>query len=109
MSARKLSAFAALALSVLAASAAPASAQARDDESVVVRFADIDLARPSGLAKLDARLRFAANRVCSSGARDASSLRVDAECRAKALAGARSELGALRSRGIGRTEVALRR
>ena len=109
MFARKLSVLAAAAIALVAAGS-PASAQERDDESHVVRFNDLDLSKPSALARLDARLKVAAFKVCNSGLRDARSLGQDAECRARALAGARTEVAALTNgRGGGRTEVALRR
>jgi UrcA family protein len=110
MFARKASALAALALITIAASAgSAAAAQEREDQSVVVRFGDLDLARPSGLARLDTRLRYAATAVCNSRSRDLNALREDSECRARALAGARTEVAAITSKGGARTEVAMRR
>jgi UrcA family protein len=109
MFARKVAAFAALALTAVAASASSASAQEREDQSVLVRFADLDLSRPSGLARLDVRLRSAASQVCNSGGRDARSLSDDRDCRARALSGARTKVAALVEGRNGRTEVALRR
>jgi UrcA family protein len=109
MFARKASAFAFLALAAVAGSAGAASAQEREDQTVVVRFADLDLTRPSGMARLDTRLRHAARTVCDSRARDARSLREDADCRARALSDARTDVAALTSKGGGRTEVAMRR
>jgi UrcA family protein len=110
MFARKASAFAILALAAVAGSAgSAAAAQEREVETIVVRFADLDLTRPSGMARLDTRLRHAARTVCDSRARDVKSLRQDAECRDRAFADARTEVAALTSRGAGRTEVAMRR
>src|SRR4051812_27365451 len=110
MFARTLSAFAAAALTLTAAAAATvASAEEMDTQSVVVRVDDLNLGNQAGLARLDNRLKVAARGVCDSGARDLKSLRLDAECRAKALAGARTEVAAIVSGRSGRTEVALRR
>ena len=110
MFARKLSVLAAATFAVAAfVGSTPAAAQERDEESIVVRFNDLDLAGSSGMARLDTRLKSAAAKVCNSGARDVRSLRIDAECRTKALAGARTEVAALTGGRGGRTEVALRR
>jgi UrcA family protein len=109
MFARKLSVLAAASAALAGALATPAAAQATEDQSVVVRFADPDLDNPAGMARLDTRLKTAAFSVCNSGARDARTLRQDAECRARALAGARTELAALGKGLGGRTQVALRR
>jgi len=44
----------------------PASADASDIPSVTVKFADLDISRPAGAAKLYGRIQGAANVVCSA-------------------------------------------
>jgi UrcA family protein len=110
MLARPLPALAVAALTALAvATAGPALAEDLETTSILVTFGDLDLATSHGMARLDTRLRTAAYKVCDSGLRDVHSLRVDRECRAKALEGARTEVAALLGGRSGRTQVAMRR
>ncbi len=57
-------------LAILAATAVlPAAADGRFvEESLAVRYTDLDLGKEAGVAKLYGRLRNAAEQVCSSGA-----------------------------------------
>ena len=113
MFARPFFAVAAASLAVLpVAAGGSAQAQALDTASVLVRVGDLDLGNAKDMKRLDTRLKSAARSVCDSGSgiRDIQVLRDDAECRAHALTGARTEVAALtRSVVGGRTEVALRR
>jgi UrcA family protein len=108
MFARTVSTLAAAALSTIALAGSPAIAGQVETSSVIVSFADLNLGQPQGMATLDSRLRIAARRVCDTGERDTHSRRLEAECRVKAVAGARTEVAAITRTGD-RTEVALAR
>lgn len=59
-----------------AAATMPVAAQ----RSVVVSYADLNLASDHGRNVLDARIRFAARNVCETGARDVASLTASSRC-----------------------------
>jgi UrcA family protein len=81
--------------------AAPAAASPVGEDNVVVGIAGLDLARPSDAARLDMRLRRAAEEVC--GTADGRDLRLSgavAACRTEAIARARADVEiAMRSGG----------
>lgn len=69
-------------LTAVALFVAPAAAFAADDvPQTTVNIADLDLTTPAGIARLDARVEYAARSMCYSGGRDGQSLRFEAECR----------------------------
>jgi len=83
-----------LALAAVAASLAAtgvAVSPAFAAESVVVSYADLNLANTAGRQALDARLAFAVEQVCADGALDARSLASTRACRADAGAEAASQ------------------
>lgn len=73
--------------------AAPASAA---EPSVVVSFADLDLATPAGKAALDERIEAAVDKVCTEVARrDLQDWIATEECKVLSLADAMEQLAAL--------------
>ena len=65
-----LGAFGALALGALVATfTRPAAAGGTVEDSIAVRYSDLDLDDPAGIAQLYARLQSAASKVCDTGYR----------------------------------------
>ncbi len=64
------------------------AAHAGSAASTVVRFADLDLAQPAGVAALHDRLTAAAARVCGDVPADLARAAIVRSCRAHALADA---------------------
>ena len=88
--------------------ASPAAAQV-DTRTAIVSFAGLDLAKPADAARLDRRLRMAAQQVCDSDGRKSLQLINEIQdCKAAALAHARADVQ-LALRGGGGTQVALTR
>ena len=57
-----------------------------------VRYDDLDLTAPSGVAALDRRLAYAINRVCNrSNVRDIGSIEEERQCRQNAWSGVNSQ------------------
>lgn len=86
---------ASLALAATLAAVAPSSAQ--EVRKVEVRYGDLDLAHPAGVAALDLRVRAALETVC--GTVDRYNLATNfevARCRSDAMKGARQQLAANR-------------
>lgn len=82
---------------VIAASlpTAALTAQPREVKQEVVRFDDLDLARPSGIAKLERRISGAVRRVCGYHEARSHSFFVSkdvSDCMTDALAGARKDV-----------------
>ena len=50
-----------------------------------VKTSDLDLTTEAGIARLDARVEYAAKAMCASGRRDVASQRIEAECRADVI------------------------
>ena len=50
-----------------------------------VKTSDLDLTTEAGIARLDARVEYAAKAMCSSGRRDVASQRIEAECRSDVI------------------------
>jgi UrcA family protein len=109
MFAPKLQLIAAAALSAAALTSSPAFAYQAESQSVVVSFADLNLDQPTGMARLNSRLKSAAKQVCDTATRDIHARRLDAECRAKALDHARTEVASMTRTGGADNEVALAR
>ena len=87
-----------LAVAAVAASFAVTSiavAPAIAAESVVVSYADLNLANAAGRQALDARLASAVDQVCADAALDARSLAASRACRADAGADAASQRDAV--------------
>ena len=62
--------------------AAPAVAHASDEvPSYTVKTGDLALTTEAGIARLDARIEYAAKSMCFTGGRDSQSLRAEAACR----------------------------
>jgi UrcA family protein len=73
--------------------AAPATAA---EPSVIVSFADLDLATPAGKAALDQRIEAAVGKVCSQvGRRDIRGWMAAEECKVLTLADAMEQLAVL--------------
>lgn len=61
---------------------APAIAYASDEvPSYTVETRDLALTTEAGIARLDARIEYAAKSMCYTGSRDSQSLRAEAACR----------------------------
>lgn len=89
---------AAAAASTIAFAAAPAAfAEEPVTMTRLVRYSDLDLASPEGQARLDARLRYAAARVCetSAGPHPLSEEISSRRCYTRALNGARQSFAAV--------------
>ena len=62
--------------------AAPAVAHASDEApGYTVETRDLALTTEAGIARLDARIEYAAKSMCFTGGRDSQSLRAEAACR----------------------------
>jgi len=88
-----------------ASPAAPVSASEVITVSASVRIDDLDLATDAGRAKLDARLRMTARRLCSPNTQNATSLLIrwpDGACVAKSIA----DVASIRSSAIERAFAA---
>lgn len=82
-----------LCLALVAASLAASAASAQDQQSVRVRFEDLNLNTRAGVAALERRLSNAADAVCDvSRARDLAGRSLEQRCRAEALAAARAQM-----------------
>jgi UrcA family protein len=105
---RLLSAFVAAAAISLAASA-PAAAPAGDTMSVTVRYDDLNIATPAGLARLRSRITRAANGVCGiAQAQDLRAIAYSRKCRRDALAAANAKVDlAVRARTERYAEAAM--
>ncbi|MBV8687376.1 MAG: UrcA family protein [Alphaproteobacteria bacterium] len=89
---RTLSALAAVALTgATLAIGTPASAQTVED-SIAVRYGDLDLSDGAGAAQLELRLRQAASQVCGDYGRDLSVNSSVQACKTRALANAKSDM-----------------
>jgi UrcA family protein len=96
MLARTLSALAAAALTLATvAASSSAHAQVLEQQSVVVHFDDLDLTHPSGLARLETRVKMAVRSICASGGRDARAFQAERQCRAEALDKGRAQVAAV--------------
>lgn len=90
--------FNALIAPVLAAAAIAAPAIAADGPVNATEFAetvehdDLDLTTKKGVTRLDERVRTRINQMCRNGGRDSASIRLERQCRASAMASAKSEL-----------------
>jgi UrcA family protein len=88
---------AALAAGILAASVAGVSAaatSAADAPSVVVHYADLDLATRQGAQALYRRIAAAARKVCpNTDQRDLAAMAQNRDCREQAIAGAVRDVG----------------
>ena len=77
------------ALALAAALVIPTVSQAAEADSVRVSYADLNLASTAGADVLQRRIAFAANRVCDTAdPRDLNLVRMNADCREGAIAGA---------------------
>lgn len=75
----------------IAAIASPAAAQPKTDfPSLVVKYADLDLTRPTGADVLIARIERAADEVCgsSNGARSLTEVALHRACKKETMAAA---------------------
>jgi UrcA family protein len=105
---RTLSALAAVALTgATLAAGTSASAQGIED-SVKVRYGDLDLSSTSGAARFERRLRNAAKEVCGEETRDLLINEAVHACQARAMANARSDLQVAIATKAGSRTVALR-
>ncbi|MEM7688192.1 MAG: UrcA family protein [Pseudomonadota bacterium] len=88
--------FSLIALSALAAIAAPAAASQgpvnSTDFSASVEHKDLDLTQRKDVSRLDDRIRTRINQMCRNGGRDSASVRLERQCRASALAAAQPEV-----------------
>jgi len=75
----------ALALALVPATAYAAPADSTPFETTVAHD-DLDLTTPEGAARLEQRVLTKVRRMCALGGRDGTSLRLERECRATALA-----------------------
>ena len=82
----------ALSTSFIVADAAVARPSSGDQRSTLVRYGDLDLADPAGVATLDRRLEAAVSRICSpADSGDLISQREVRRCRAEARLSATSQ------------------
>lgn len=81
-------------LATAALLAAPVAANSAEPvPSYTVEHADLDLTTEAGIARLDARIEYAAKAMCASGGRDLQSRRYEIECRADVIESSRQVVG----------------
>lgn len=101
---RTLSALAAVALSG-AAMAVSTPAAAQEQDSVVVRYADLDLSTPAGAERFEQRLRRASADVCGDVSIDLEISGAVKACRARAIANAKADLQVAMAKPAGGNRV----
>jgi UrcA family protein len=97
------------AAAVSPAAAATPVAAGQEQASVAVSYAGLDLAKPADAARLDRRIRMAAQAVCGDNPlRDVTVSPAVQECEKEAVARARGQVGLAMRSGGGSQVVALR-
>jgi UrcA family protein len=92
---KKLCSILVLATATLAANAGQARTSVSEPVSIVVRFGDLDLDHPDGIARLNARVRAAARAVCDRpNSRGLRQQALGRACAASAVARALAEVNA---------------
>lgn len=87
--------------------AVPAHAAEPSAPTASVRYADLDLATPDGVARLDRRIRIAAKSVCGEAdPRDLARMAPVQQCRAKAIVSAAPQIASAIESAHGDTRVA---
>ena len=87
--------------------ALPAHAAEPQAPTASVRYADLDLATPDGVARLDRRIRVAVSAVCGTAdIRDLSRAALVRQCRDNAMTGAAPQIASAIERARDGTQVA---